>query len=988
MIAKAGQIIAIDSVKVDNTLSGDGVRTPLGVKATAPAVSGHAGLSAEKVDNTVYIGMEPEAVKVVSTNESVSIEKTVKSDGTVEYNLGVSVEPVVSDTKIIGSNGISARETAPATYTIGVSGDYVKSETLQDYYTKDVADETFQPKGKYVTSADASLNDKQLVLKNNKWEEVDAGTDYTAGDNIDITNDVISGRDWTPELEQKADKSALVGLATETWVGEHYVPNNVLESYYTKDEVYSKSETYSKAEVYTKDEVYTKQEVNDLIPETSNFALSADVDTAIDESEANIAYWANNRFQLSGNYASATDITSLSGTVNANFQKKGEYVTSADNSLEGKALVLKDNKWEEAPEGTVYTSGPNIKIDGTSISGRDWSPELDEKANTSDLETLATKTELIDLNAAVAGEFVETSAWANETFQKAGNYLTPDALNNYYNKSDTDTAIDTAINDVSATVARDYATKTDLAGKLDTSETVDWDVTPYTEGNNFITIEDHKISGKDWSTEIGAKQDKLSDKQLSAISSVSAIEAMSGKWVTSGVDVIAGDYYYGLVNKNGTVEWDPIPEPDYPDIVGNNGISAAYNYAKNEYDIGLSATDLAYMYDTYVNTNVSVTDGTVIKFTGNNYNHITVDTDGYFVLPETANKITFNINENIDENNPGTHSYLLNKLSLKTDKPETLVSTQNYYPAEVGSSNGTISITVDHSVDPTRKYALVYEGSTVPTSANLNITMSIVEEVTCLTDNLTNNGEDYNGVTPVTVNNDTRNVQLEYDSDIFTLNSDNELTLKAGSSDTPIDPIEFNKLVDSINSRIVEAIPIGLINNTASIGANKSWAYLTRPMIEFDMDQHTTARIMISNASAEVSKVQVAIYELDDSVTPCKLHLMWWSEKYTIPRIDPGDTQSGVLKGTHVLRANAGCTDPHTIKPEKLYYVLVINYDQTTALLGFSNSLTEDIGNYDIGYFKENMQNFDPSNYDNANVDDLGTTGGASLKPYVAFRNE
>ena len=47
------------------------------------------------------------------------------------------------------------------------------------------------------------------------------------------------------------------------------------------------------------------------------------------------------------------------------------------------------------------------------------------------------------------------------------------------------------------------------------------------------------------------------------------------------------------------------------------------------------------MYDTYVNNGVTVADGTVIKFTGNNYNHITVDTNGYFVLPETANKITF-----------------------------------------------------------------------------------------------------------------------------------------------------------------------------------------------------------------------------------------------------------------------------------------------------------------------------------------------------------
>lgn len=972
MIAKAGQIIAIDSVKVDNTLSGDGVRTPLGVKATAPAVSGHAGLSAEKVDNTVYIGMEPDAVKVVSTNESVSIEKTVKSDGTVEYNLGVSVEPVVSDTKIIGTNGISARETASATYTIGVSGDYVKSETLNDYYTKAVADETFQTKGKYVTSADASLNDKQLILKNNQWEEVDAGTDYTAGDNIDITNDVISGRDWTPELAQKADKSALVDMATETWVGEHYVPTNVLESYYTKDQVYSKSETYKK------DEVYTKQEVNNLIPEISNFALSADVDTAIDTAIDDVCDWVEHNFQEVGDYAEKSDIDSLSATVETNFQKKGKYVTSAENpEFEGKALVLKDNQWVVAPEGTVYTPGPNIDITNNEISGRNWLPELETKADKSQLDTLATKTELNNLNDAIASEFVETSAWVNETFQEAGNYLTPDALNNYYNKTETDTAIDTAINDVSATVARDYATKTDLAGKLDTSETVDWDVTPYTEGNNFITIEDHKISGKDWSTDIGAKQDKLSDKQLSAISSVSAIEAMSGKWVTSGVDVIASDYYYGLVNKNGTVEWEPIPEPDYPDIVGNNGISAAYNSAKNEYDIGLSATDLAYMYDTYENNGVSVVDGTVIKFTGNNYNHITVDNAGYFELPETANKITFNINENIDENNPGTHNYLLNKLSLKTDKPETLVTTQNYYPAEVGSSNGTISITVDHSVDPTRKYALVYEGSDIPASANLNITMSIVEEVTCLADNLTNNGEDYDGVTPVTVDNNARKVELNYDDDIFTLNSDNELTLKAGSSDTPIDPAVFDKLVDSINGRMTETIPFGALGSVAALVGRKQYAYLFRPTIEYDMTQNTVAYMFGGNAD-DNERVAVAVYDASKTEN----NLIWRSD-YPVISVGSG--------GEHIIQAHVN-SPSGTISPDHLYYVAV-RIDKEGGggnwqnVLGVPAQGSTDVGNLRVwlGYNLPGNENLDfPASINFSTQGSLGSFG--SLKPYVGFR--
>ena len=861
MIAKAGQIIAIDSVKVDNTLSGDGVRTPLGVKATAPAVSGHAGLSAEKVDNTVYIGMVPDAVKVVSTDETVSIHKDIEEDGTVKYNLGVSVEPVVSDTRINGGDGIKVYSGASATFTISVSGDYVKSDTLNDYYTKD--------------------------------------------------------------------------------------------------------------------EVYTKQEVDGLIPYTSNFALSADVDTAIAENEESIKAWANDKFQEIGEYAEKSDIDSLSSTVNANFQKKGEYVTSADISLANKALVLKNNKWEEAPAGTTYTEGPNIDIDGTVISGRNWTPELDLKADKTALKTLATKTELIDLNAAVAGKFVETSAWANETFQKAGNYLTPDALNNYYNKTDTDTAIDTAINDVSATVAHDYATKTDLAGKLDTSETVDWDVTPYTEGNNFITIEDHKISGKDWSTEIDAKQDKLTDKQLSAISSVSAIEAMSGKWVTSGVDVIKDNFYYGLVNKDGIVEWDPIPKPDYPDIVGNNGISAVYDSKKNEYDIGLSATDLAYMYDTYVNNGVSVTDGTVIKFTGNNYNHITVDTNGYFVLPETANKITFNINENIDNNNPDTHDYLLNKLSLKTDKSETLVSTQNYYPTEVGSSNGTISITVDHSVDPTRKYALVYEGSEIPSSANLNITMSIVEEVTCLSDNLTNNGEDYDGVNPVTVDNDTRKVQLEYDTNIFTLNTSHELTLKDGSGTGPIDPIEFNKLVDSINGRMTETIPFGALNQVASLVGKKQYAYLFRPTIEYDMTQNTVAYMFGGNHDSG-EKVSVAVYDS----TKTENNLIWRSD---YPELNLGDG------GEHIMQAY-GSSPSGTIYPDHLYYIAV-RIDKTGGggswnnVLGVPITNTTNVGTLRVWLGYDLNRNEDLNFPDSINFNTQGSLSNfGGLKPYVGFR--
>ena len=663
MLVKAGQIIAIDSVKVDPTLSGDGVNSPLGVKAVAPTVSGHAGLSAEKNGNDVFLGLNNNAIKIKSSDGSVEIKGGVQPDGTFEYNIQVSAKPVVSDTKIYGGEGIKVVPEGSATYRVSVSGDYVKTERLNDYYTKDVADTTFQPKGDYV------------------------------------------------------EETEIQDMATKTWVSGNFVENDILDSYYTKDEIYSKSETYSKTETYNKDEVYTKQEVVDLIPDISNFALSADVDTAIAENKETIKAWANDEFQKKGNYAEKTDIDSLSSTVDANFQKKGEYVTSADDSLAGKALVLKNNTWEEAPSGTIYTEGPNIDIHGTVISGRDWSPELDKVEN-----------DINGLNAAVAEEFYSTSAWANKTFQLSGDYLTDEDLLDYYNKSDVDDKVeelanefDREIDSVSAIIVRDYALKTELEEKLDKSETMNWDVNEYSAGEN-ITIQNHKISGKDWSTEIDTKQDKLSDKQLSAISSVSAIEAMSGRWVTSGVDVIAGNYYYGLVNNNGTVEWEPIPEPDYPDIIGNNGISAEFDDDNNEWNIGLSGKPV-YIFDKYESVG-TVTAGTVIEFVGQDYKQITA-TNGYFELPETAEKVTFNINENVENNNTGLHEYLLNKFALVTDSNEVLVYTQNYYPAEVGSSNGTIAITVDHSVAPTRKYAVVYSGSDVAASANLNFTMSI-----------------------------------------------------------------------------------------------------------------------------------------------------------------------------------------------------------------------------------------------------------------------
>ncbi len=92
--------------------------------------------------------------------------------------------------------------------------------------------------------------------------------------------------------------------------------------------------------------------------------------------------------------------------VDDTFQLKGDYITSASNTLSGKPLVLKNNNWEELKQG------PNIVISGTTISGRNWTPELNELTN--NFNKFKEKTE---------EEFSATSAWALDTFFPISDYF-------------------------------------------------------------------------------------------------------------------------------------------------------------------------------------------------------------------------------------------------------------------------------------------------------------------------------------------------------------------------------------------------------------------------------------------------------------------------------------------------------------------------------------------------------------------------------------
>ena len=493
----------------------------------------------------------------------------------------------------------------------------------------------------------------------------------------------------------------------------------------------------------------------------------------------------------------------------------------------------------------------------------------------------------------------------------------------------------------------------------------------------------------------------------------SAFGANSGKFVTSGEEISDTGLAYVLKKTGNNVAWSGVdlselgkiypitsltpdlvsatvsavdgtqtyvlsaaaPEAVSINISGNNGVSASYNQSNDTWEIGLSADKLAYMYDTY-RSSEAITGPFIIPFTGNNKHNITVDANGYISLPNTTNKFTFCINEYVEGNDTGSHDYLLNKISLSADTPEEIVSTQTYYPAEVGASNATIAITLEHPSN--RKYAVVYDGSDVNALAHLDVTISVLEEMIGLSEGDTTESKQYTGEVPITVDNSSEKINLKYDNEIFTLNSRDELTLNAGGADpSPIDPEEFNKLLNSINTRIVETLPIGTINYASTLSSGKGIAYLFRPMIEFEMKPSTVARIITGNAAANQSKVMIAVYELDES--NYTLTLMWWSEKKTL----------AVSQGEHIINANSACTETRTIYPHKLYYVQVMCFDQQIVnLLGIQNSITYDLGSYDLAYLSTVYDNHNPVTLNGQPVTNLGDTADSTLKVYVGFRNQ
>ncbi|MBR0371797.1 MAG: hypothetical protein IJH63_13945 [Methanobrevibacter sp.] len=1022
MIIKNGKVLAINSVKHDATLQGNGLSgTPLGVNTDILTPYAKTNdVNQEFVDTSAWVNKRFDDIPgaaAYSGKDGIKVDGhmiSVSADFATKAYVNAADDTVktwVEDKQYLQSdalNGYAKESWANNKFLTKTSADtlyqplgtYLTPDALNPYLTKASADTIYQPIGSYATSAYV----QEEIAK------IPGATEYSGGKGISVKNYIIAvSADYLPA-------NALDGYATEQWVlGKNYLTSASLTPY----------------------------------------AKTEDVEQ---------------------------EFTDISACIDNKFQVKGDYITSAAEQFAGKNLVLKDNKWVEAPSGTVYTQGDNINIspDGV-ISGRNWTPELAEKVD---------KDLFIETSAALAteiGKKLYTSAtedwdvtqysagndyitvqnhkiyghdWTTELNEKqdlltieqisaissvsaiqivSGNWVTSadnfEPNLSYVLEKDNDTTkwvgydlsdigktykqgANIAITEDNTISGRDWTPElgekvdadefeevvtkieTEVGKKLYTSATEDWDVTPYSAGNDLIDVRDHKIYGYDWTNEISAKVDQDEfDVTVDQIADVCVTLSGAIDEVSATIDDLSAtverDYvkkgeipepvFYDISAKYAMAQSGTYNDKDYyfisgAEIVGSNGVSAEYNEETNTWDIGLSANDLEYMYDTYRSNNTVISAGTIIPFNGTNYHNIVVDANGLITLPETTNKFTFCINETIEGNNPGTHAYLLNKLILSATDNTELVSTQNYYPTEVGTSNATIAITVDHTVAPTRKYCVVYDGSEIPATAHLNVTASIVEEVVSTNDTSVLMNV-YTGDSPISVNNDNRKIGLKYDNQIFTLNSNNQLTLTNGSTDTPIDPVVFDKLVNSINGRMTETIPFGALNTVGDLVGSMQYSYLFRPAIEYEFSPLTQAYMNGGNADAN-EYVSVAVYE----GVAGQSKMLWESEYGLIP------TAGGqVVMNTRNLYP---IEELGTMYPEQLYYVCIridkLNDHGGTwhnvLGLGMGSNTSVDIGNPKPWLGLQNITTLDfiRPYYDFANAGSMDKFGG--IKPYVGFR--
>ena len=757
---------------------------------------------------------------------------------------------------------------------------------------------------------------EQFNTSSVKWNEL--YDEYQVSSKLwnDTTNTVKTFSDKWNDVSSKADKLDFENLSgkVETLSGELKTTSSFLSGSIDGVSAEFKKIVYTSA---TENWDVTPYSAGKNINITNHTISGKDWTDTIEEASANAVTTVENRFNGENGTITAYGTSSFANDKytageglalnDHQFYVSGKYITSAGDSLSGKMLVLKDNKWIEMPEfggfatansgeGHPDVQNPSTKliylVKNSSITGND---KYSEWIYTSAEQTTAWEC-IGDTSLALTPYL--TKEEAIETYQPKGNYVTSS----------------TSIISANETYGLTNDGDTIKWKKIENSDTT------YIAGKNIV------ISGND------------NEISVSGLYNTTLTSTDNSVGISSTTD------------DNGNIQYDL--GVTNPGISGVSGVSAYYDENEDKYIVGLeyneigfakystnpnvfstSAIVTGYNEDLNVNpTKISLSNDKILLKKGfyhidaqTNFNITTADNNYYDVIVKSI-PIAATITQMID----GSYSHnetvdLSFDIKIADDDTPLEISVENF------KSNETFSIT------------------------NLNI-----HEIISMPSQIEGGANNYQAGDGITLTNDTIAAKL---GNGLEFNESNAIQVKLGAGlkfdekqgvqsitiDNNVGEVveEVNKLQEDLDTKITDNFPpamITLANLQVAEGTQYAPSnggmligYLFTCPITHNIysntnnDYKTRIGIYTKQWAGENKKVILGIYEYDpDYINPTTQQI-----GTTRALCDTGiiDLQQGYAE--YDIK-NLGNDTTHEMTPGKFYYATIY----LSYLAGDTNGIT------------------------------------------------
>ena len=797
-----------------------------------------------------------------------------------------------------------------------VNNNSAKWYAASDEVTSNSADWTSAARALEASAYKWNTTHEQVNTSSVKWNELYDKYQVSSKLWNDITNTVKTfSSDWN-DVSSKANKLDFENLSgkVETLSGELKTTSSFLSGSIDGVSAEFKKVVYTSA---TENWDVTPYSAGKNINITNHTISGKDWTDTIEEASANAVTTVENRFNGENGTITAYGTSSFANDKytagdglalnDHQFYVSGKYITSAGDSLSGKMLVLKDNKWIEMPEFGGFA---------TANSG----------AEHPDVQNPSTKLIYLVKDSSITGndkysEWIYTSAEQTTAWECIGDTsldLTP-----YLTKTSADTLYQPKGNYVTSSTSIISANET--YGLTNDGDTIKWKKieasdTTYIAGKNIV------ISGN--------------DNEIS----------VSGLYNTTLTSTDNSVVISSTTDDNGNIQYDL--GVTNPGISGVSGVSAYYDENEDKYIVGLeyneigfakystnpnvfstSAIVTGYNEDFNVNpTKISLSNDKILLKKGfyhidaqTNFNITTADNNYYDVIVKSI-PIAATITQMID----GSYSHnetvdLSFDIKIADDDTPLEISVENF------KSNETFSIT------------------------NLNI-----HEIISMPSQIEGGANNYQAGDGITLTNDTIAAKL---GNGLEFNESNAIQVKLGAGlkfdekqgvqsitiDNNVGEVveEVNKLQEDLDTKITDNFPPAMIT-LANLQVSEGTQYapsnggmligylFTCPITHkiysnTNNDYKTRIGIYTKQWAGENKKVILGIYEYDpDYINPTTHQI-----GTTRALCDTGiiDLQQGYAE--YDIK-NLGKETTHEMTPGKFYYATIY----LSYLAGDKNGIT------------------------------------------------